>query len=298
MRINLTWFIGYLSLISCLPAGSLERFVPPSGTVGQAANFDSLRHTGLSCKVGELPTVEGKTRYALKHLEVDFGGGVLAEDFLIELEHQQQLESLFLVHLRIRHGDVGKVFKSAPSLTTLGLLSGSLAELDWPDSGPSLKKLWLFARDLTTIPNRLTDSDTIEFFRCTECSLKELTADFSKMHSLKNLSLSHCGIQHVAESFRLPPSLDFLELSFNQISSLPRAIQGVEKLRVVDLMGNRIEQIPNWLDDLWETLPVDINLADNRIRTVPDFIWEHKARINLAGNLFSDSAPDDIPKSK
>jgi len=268
-------------------ADGFDVFLRQRDKIVASADFNAAKHIGVSCKAEQLSGLTGSTQKSVRCLKLDFFAARMTADVLHSLEGFRQLETLMILRLNVQSGDVGSILKAVPSLKALGFLQGSLAGLDWPEYEAQLREVWLSASDLRSLPVNLVRSHSVEALTVSDSALVELTLDLTGMPNLAVVSFTNCQVERVADSFRLPKSVEFLRLSFNQLSSVPDTIKTLERLRDLDLMGNRVAAVPDWLAELWLTTPVEVNLSENQIRSIPDFVWENSGRINLARNLFS-----------
>jgi Leucine-rich repeat (LRR) protein len=281
------WVAVAFVFLNSLRADGLDVFLRQRDKIVAPAEFDAAKHIGVSCKATHLSTLTGIARKSVRCLKLDFGAAPVTPEVLGALEECRELETLMILRLNVQSGDVGGILKAVPSLKALGFLQGSLAGLEWPEHETHLREVLLSASDLRSLPVNLARSDCVETLTVSDSALVELVLDLTGMQKLARVSFTNCQIERVVDSFRLPKSVEFLRLSFNRLSSVPDSIKTLERLRDLDLMGNRVTAVPDWLAELWLTTPVEVNLSENQIRLIPDFVWENGGRINLARNLFS-----------
>ena len=133
-----------------------------------------------------------------------------------------------------------------------------------------LTKLDLHGKNLTEIPESLTNLKNLKELDLSSNKIKEIPEAIANLTNLTKLTLSGNEIKEIPNTIFTLFNLKELDLSFNKIKEIPDGIAKLYNLTTFNLLHNQIETIPDAVAKLYNLTTID--LWRNQIKDLPDAV--------------------------
>ncbi len=154
------------------------------------------------------------------------------------------------------------------------------------------RSLNLNNRNITNLPGKIGNCNTLECLNLCNNSLTELPESIGNLMNLTELSLYDNYLISLPESIGNLTKLTELGLSRNELTSLPESIGYLINLECLHLNSNQLAKLPESIHNLFNL--TSLTLSDNQLTELPESIGN---LIDLQYLDLADNKLTEIPKN-